>query len=64
MPSGGPASAWLGCGGFSASGVAEVRQEQDGGRTRLLIDADGDGTADAALDLQGGVLLTPADLVL
>ncbi len=64
VPSGGPASAWLGCGGFSASGAAEVRQEQDGGRTRLLIDADGDGTADAALDLQGGVLLTPADLVL
>lgn len=59
------AFAWLDGGGFTASGVAEARREVDrGGGARLLLDADGDGTADAALVFEGTVPLTPTDLVL
>ena len=61
---GGPAFAWLGSDGFTASGAAEARQEADRGRTLLLLDTHGDGEADAVLELRGTVLLTPADLVL
>ena len=56
--------AWLAGGGFTASGAAEARAEQGGGRTRLLLDIDGDGAADAAVEIQGVVSLTRADLVL
>jgi hypothetical protein len=56
--------AWLNGGDFTASGEAEARTEQDGGRTRLLLDIDGDGTADAAVEFQGVVSLTRADIVL
>jgi peroxidase len=56
--------AWLDGGGFTASGAAEARTEQDGGRTGLLLDVDGDGTADAAVEIQGVVSLSRADIVL
>ena len=62
-PAGRP-STWLDGGDFTASGTPEARQESEGGSTRLLLDTDGDGTADAALELAGDVLLTTADLVL
>jgi hypothetical protein len=56
--------AWLDGGDFTASGAAEARTEQDGERTRLLLDVDGDGAADAAVEFQGVVSLTRADIVL
>ncbi|MBD0275338.1 MAG: M10 family metallopeptidase C-terminal domain-containing protein, partial [Acetobacteraceae bacterium] len=59
-----PPFAWLGSDGFTASGAAEARQDLDGGSTRLLLDADGDGEADAVVAFQGAVPLTTADLVL
>ena len=58
------AFAWLGSDAFTASGTAEARQEGESGGVRLLLDADGDGEADAAMDILGACLLTPADLVL
>jgi hypothetical protein len=62
---GGPPFAWMGDDAFTASGVAEARQDvADRGRTLLLLDADGDGEADAVVEFRGAGLLTPADLVL
>ncbi|GAA0586243.1 hypothetical protein GCM10009416_25770 [Craurococcus roseus] len=60
----GVAFAWLGSGAFAASGAAEVRQEGDRGGVRLLLDSDGDGEADAAVEIRGASPLTPADVVL
>jgi peroxidase len=61
---GAPALVWMEGGDFTASGAPQARQVSERGSTRLLLDADGDGTADAALELAGSVLLTLADLVL
>ena len=50
---GGPGFTWLNGDDFTASGAPEARQEARGGSTLLLLDTDGDGTADAALELRG-----------
>lgn len=46
--------AWRGAAGFTASGNSEVRLAS--GSTLLLVDANGDGTAEMAIDLSGGSL--------
>lgn len=55
---------WRGEAAFAGAGGAEVRFLGGTGRTRLLLDADGDGTADAAMAIRGSIALTAADLVL
>ena len=60
----GAAFAWLGSGAFTASGAAEARQEESRGGIRLLLDDDGDGEAEAVLELPGAHALSLADIIL
>ena len=56
---------FLGTGGFTASGAAELRVASvPGGHSRLRINLDGDGTADMRVDLAGVAMLTEGDFVL
>jgi hypothetical protein len=60
-----PGIAWRGAEGFSATGAAEARAEQGGGgRTLLLLDADGDGGAEMTILLAGAPALGERDLIL
>lgn len=52
---------WMGAGKFSGTGRAEIRVQESSSRTRVMIDADGDGAADLVIDLLGGPF-SPFDL--
>ena len=57
--------AWIGASRFSGTGRAELRAvSREGGHTRLLLDADGDGRADAAVVLVGVAALSAEDIIL
>jgi Ca2+-binding RTX toxin-like protein len=56
--------AWRAGAAFTRGGVAEARAKVSDNRTTLMIDLDGDGTADEIILLRGAPALGLADLVL
>jgi Ca2+-binding RTX toxin-like protein len=60
------AFAWRGAEAFTAAGVAEARFQGTAGgdRVALLLDADGDGTAESTIIVNGVASLGTADLLL
>jgi peroxidase len=56
--------AWRGAEGFTAGGIAQVRLEADGTEgTVLLLDQDGDGRAEMAIQLAGVAALDEVDVL-
>lgn len=53
---------WMGTSGFSGRGRTEVCMQKYSDRTRLLIDLDGDGDTDMAINVYGSAV-TPFDLL-
>jgi Ca2+-binding RTX toxin-like protein len=66
LAAGRQALSYIGVGSFSATGVAQVRHGTSGANMLVLVDLDGDGTADMEIVLAGasGQTLTSGDFML